>query len=321
MVADKQEYQKASIDCRVPLVRVPIFEMEDKMMKKAFIILSVLVSGLSFPFVKADAGTFVLGAKCWYEATWDSAILDIFDQILTDDLAENGFYNIESDTHIGNGYLAGPVLGYQTSDGVWSFSFAPMVFSGFSQKIVGFSLSDMDLLDIGVPIPVEGNTKVVVDVTRTDYDFAVSYALDHYKDLLPFLEYCKVFMGLKYEKISYDFEITSRVAFFEVTGTDEFDFEVYMPTIGFGVAYPFSQDIVAGIQGGIGVATFHDIDVDNSLAYNVEANVSISPIDKLIIQFGYRYQKFSFDLNSADGKTYSSEDVTYGPTVTLIFTL
>jgi len=293
------------------------------MLKKAHMILWVLVLLLAFPLLKAEAGTFMVGAKCWYETTWDSAMLDIIDELFTDQFSKVGFYNIESDTHAGSGYLAGPVLGYQTSDNIWSFSFAPMVVSNFSQKIIITDLAD--LIFGGVVFPVQGNGRVAIDVTRRDYDFAASYSLLRYKDTFSFLEYCKVFLGLKYESVSYDFQVTTRVATFESTDTIGFDFEVYMPTVGVGFVYPFTDNIVAGIQAGVGVAFFNGIDVDDSLAYNVEANVSISPRDKIIIQFGYRYQEFSFDLHYSDpdndlDKTYKSKDKTYGPTVTLIYT-
>ncbi|MCP4045564.1 MAG: hypothetical protein GY732_06190 [Gammaproteobacteria bacterium] len=291
------------------------------MTKKVYVILWGLVFLLAFSLVKVEAGTFAIGAKYWYETTWDSALLDIVDQIFSDGFEEMGFYNVESDTHVGTGYLAGPVFGYQTSDNLWSISFAPMIISSFSQKIVGSVLADLDLCGTGLPIPVQGNTKTTVDVTRIDYDFAISYSLLDYKDRFSFLEYCKVFLGLKYQSISYDFELTTRVAIFEETDTTEFDYEVYMPTVGVGFVYPLTEDIAAGIQGGIGMARFYDINVDDSLAFNVEATVSIVPVENMIIQFGYRYQEFSFDLQySNPDKTYKSEDKTYGPTVSLIFT-
>lgn len=293
------------------------------MMKKLYMILCVLILLLVFPFFKVEAGTFLVGAKCWYETNWDSAMLNIIDDLFADQFSKVGVYNIQSDTHAGSGYLAGPVLGFQTSDNIWSFSFAPMVVSHFSQKIIITYLADLNLG--GILFPVQGNGRVAIDVTRRDYDLAASYSLHPYKDKFSFLEYCKVFLGLKYESISYDFNITTRVATLEDTGTIGFDFEIYMPTVGVGFVYPFTEEIAAGIQGGVGVAYFSGIDVDNSMAYNVEANLSISPRDNLILQLGYRYQEFSFDLNYSDpdfdlDKTYKSTDTTYGPTVTVIYT-
>ncbi len=291
------------------------------MTKKVYVILWGLVFLLAFSLVKVEAGTFMVGVKYWYETTWDSPMVDIFDQYSTDYLEGFGFYQIESDTQVGTGFLAGPVLGYQTSDNKWSISFAPMLFSNFSQKIVSTNLYDLDLCGDGVLIPVQGNTATTVDVTRLDYDFAVSYSLLDYKDRFSFLEYCKVFFGLKYQNITYDFEYTYGVSILEETEFYQWDWEVYMPTVGVGFVYPFSEDIAATIQGGIGMAFFSGIDVDDSLAYNVEANVNIVPIDKMIIQFGYRYQEFSFDLHTTNpDKTYKSKDRTYGPTVTFIYT-
>lgn len=292
------------------------------MMKKVYTTLLAFVLLWAFPCTKGEAGTFTIGGKYWYETTWDSALLNIVDGIWTETLQEMGFYNIESDLHVGSGYLAGPVLGYQTSDKIWSISFAPMVFSHFSQKVVGSSLIDIDIYDLGpgFGIPFEGNSQFTIDVTRRDYDLAVSYALLNHTDTYSFLEYCRVFLGLKYQTVSYDFGITTRVGIDSFTDEMGFDYKVYMPTVGVGFVFPLSEDVAAGIQGGIGVAHFSDIEVDDSLAFNVEANVNILARDKMIIQFGYRYQKFSFDLEDPDfNKTYESEDKTYGPTLTLTY--
>ncbi len=265
-------------------------------------------------------GTFIVGTKVWYETTWDSALLNIYDQFLSDTLAEGGFYNIESKTYSGSGYLAGPVLGYQSRDRRWSFSFAPMVTSHFSQEIKGSVLMDLDLCSNGILIPVTGNMETVVDVTRRDYDFAFSYSLNQFKDRLSFLEYCKLFLGLKYQDISYDFTLTTQVAIFEESSTEGFDFKVYNPTVGFGFVFPVSEDIVTGVQGGIGLTHFSGINVDTSFAFNFEANVSIVPLDKLVVQFGYRFQKFAFKLHpSGTTNSYSSNDTTYGPTLTAVY--
>jgi opacity protein-like surface antigen len=105
-------------------------------------------------------------------------------------------------------------------------------------------------------------------------------------------------------------------------GEDSFDFKIYMPTVGVGFAYPLTEDIAVGIQGGIGLAHFRGIDADNSAAYNLEATVNIVPRENLIIQFGYRYQKFSFDLQPSDLKeTFKSGDSTCGPTLMFIYSM
>lgn len=312
-------------------------------MKKAYMILWVLVIFPAFFLVNKAAaetfaertkgkviaevsgGTFIAGAKVWYETTWDSALLNIYDELLTDSLTEiprgqGGFYNVESKIYAGSGYLAGPVLGYQSSNKIWSVSFAPMVTSHFSQQIKGSVLMDLDLFGTGDMVPITGNMETIVDVTRLDFDLAGSYSLAQFKDRFFLFEYCKVFAGFKYQDISYDFTFTAQVADFKDTGTRGFDYNVYMPTVGVGIVYPFSEDIVAGVQVGHGVAHFSGIDVEDSLATNIEANVTVLPIDNLIVQFGYRYQQFSFDLK-IDGKTYTSNDITYGPTLTAIYIL
>ncbi len=297
-------------------------------MKKAYVMVWVLVLLLAMPVVQPEAGTFYAGVKFWYETTWDSAMLDIFDQAFADRLErweDYDLYNITSDTYIGSGYLAGPVLGYQTSGNVLSISLAPMVFSSFSQKMESSSLVDYLVYDpyLGdyIWLPMSVISEVSVDVTRTDFDLAVSYALLQFRERVPILEYCKLFLGFKYQEVDYDFKYRIHFAGQSEPGHDEFDYEVYMPTVGIGFVYPFTDDIAVGIQAGIGMAFFTLETVDDGFAYNFEANVNITPIDNMIVQFGYRYQAFVFDLTMADtGEKYESTDKTYGPTVTLVYT-
>ncbi len=77
----------------------------------------------------------MLGAKYWY-AAWDSAVLDWFEKEVGIGFLANGL-TLESDLDMGSGFLAGPLLGYQSDDGIWSVSLAPMVFSSFSQDWEG----------------------------------------------------------------------------------------------------------------------------------------------------------------------------------------
>jgi opacity protein-like surface antigen len=242
------------------------------------------------PFTAAEAGTFMLGAKGWYHATWDSAPLNIVAKQLSEfSLGDPEAERIENEAISGSGYMAGPVLGYQTDNGKLSFSFAPMLVSHFSQDVYGKSM------DWGVK----------VDVSRIDLDFAAAYSL---------FKYLKVFAGFKYQKIEYDIEVT----FGTITSEDNFDFRVYIPSAGIGLAFPLNNSIMAGIQAGAGLAIFSkDIEVENSLAFNLEANVTITPFENAFVQFGYRYQQYTMELEDSDHK---ATDRTYGPTFTFVFT-
>lgn len=292
-------------------------------MKKAYVFLCLLAVLLALHPAKAKAGTYFVGLKSWYETTWDSALLDIYDQNINDDLPSIGFYDVESDTYVGTGYLAGPLFGYQTNDKLWSFSFAPMVVSDFSQEIRGAALYDIDIGSIfgfpGLYMPVTASTKTVVDVTRRDYDLAVSYSLSQFKENYSFFKYCKAYLGLKYQEIDYDFHLTTKVGNLSpLTDTVSFDYQVYVPTLGGGFVYPFTEEIVGGIQVGLGMAHFEGIDVDDSIAYTFEASINISPAESVIVQIGYRYQQFSYDLHTNDGRNFSAVDKTRGPTLSLV---
>jgi len=284
-------------------------------MKKMCIVSLVFLIASAWPISWVEAGTFLVGAKYWYETTWDSAILDINDKIVRDYLETNEYQSIESEVDTGTGYLAGPVFGYQTTDQAWSFSFSPMLLSHFSQEIRGTSVFNFFGLDINGDLfilPMETVQRTEIDVTRRDYDLAVSRA---------FMKYYKVYFGLKYQAVDYKFTTAIQLSSFVDTISLEYDYEVYMPTIGLGFAYPFSEKIVFGAQAGTGLAKFSGLDIDDAIVFNGEANVSIMPIDNYILQLGYRYQEFSFDFKVAETmKTYKFTDRTYGPTLSLIYT-
>lgn len=175
---------------------------------------------------------------------------------MTEEMEKNPdvtFTEIDYETFVGSGYLAGPLLGYQTDDGKWSFSLAPMIMSSFKQDVHGTALVPKaygQTLDL----PFEMNDKTTVNVSRIDFDFAASFSLADYDNLFTFLKYVKLFAGVKSQKIEYEFEYYTRILSMVDTGTIEMDYEVLIPTVGAGVFFPFTNTIVAGVQGGIGMA-------------------------------------------------------------------
>ena len=100
-----------------------------------YVLLFSLVLAYAFSPVTSKAGTFMVGAKYWY-ANWDSAILDWFEKDIGGGFKALGV-ELRSDIDTGSGYLAGPLLGYQTDDGSLAVSLAPMLFSSFSQDWTG----------------------------------------------------------------------------------------------------------------------------------------------------------------------------------------
>lgn len=294
------------------------------MLKRSCVLLWTLLILLSFNHTEAKAGNLTLGVKAWYETTWDSGVLDIFTDLFADTLraADNVTYTrVDYESFIGYGYLAGPVLGYQTSNGKWTFSVAPMILSNYSQSVRGTALVT-EAFGTVLPAPVTVVDKVEVDVTRVDYDFAVSYAFSDANNKGSLLDYTKAYLGLKYQQVDYEFTSNTQIMGLVQSSKIPFDYEVYMPTAGVGFAYPMSQDIFLGLQGGVGVALFEGLNVEDSLTFNIEANISFNPVDNLIMQIGYRYQQFNFNLQDNDtGRNYNSTDQTYGPTLTITYAL
>ncbi|MCU0575214.1 MAG: hypothetical protein MUD15_00110 [Desulfobacterota bacterium] len=285
-------------------------------MKRTCVVLVALTFILGLPLSEARAGTFLVGAKYW-QAQWDSAVLDWFEKDIGAGFAEVGV-TLVSDVDKGSGYLAGPVLGYQTDDGAWAFSFAPMFLSHFSQDWHG--QADTMTLETGI------------DTTRMDYDLAAIYSLAQYQDRASFLRYCRVYAGYKYQTVEYDLTLRYDTDMGQAVYDYTLDARVHMPTVGFGVVYPIFEKLVFGIQGGMGLAlidlkmtdqedvTF-DIYPKYSVSFNGEANVSLLPIDNLVMQLGYRFQEWYLEaMNPRTWEKTESRDRTTGPTLTVVYT-
>jgi len=267
-----------------------------------------LVISMIFPLEKAESGTFFVGTKFWY-ASWDSGILDWMGKEISAQMNANG-WDVTSDAENGSGYLAGPLLGYQSTDGLWSVSLAPMVLSDFSQEL------DLMVDQIGFTF----DTKV--DVTRYDYDLAFAYSLSPLRRWSPFFEYCRVFAGYKYQVVNMDIIVRSSGGIPTDAQKTENDYTVNMPTIGLGVTYPVTHKIALGLQGGLGLAFFDTpADTDSSTTLNAEASLSLVPMDKMIIQLGYRYQEWKYNPSDPEYPVdSSSKDVIAGPILTAVYT-
>ena len=280
-------------------------------MKRAYGTILIVVLFTSLFCSKAYAGTFLVGAKYWWVMSWDSAILAYCDKGLGTEIVKKG-YAYQSESKFDTGYLAGPIFGYQTSDRVWSFGFAPMVISSFSQEL-HVKAWDPDYPGIIVPM----NTDIKME--RQDYDLAVSYSLFQFKDSVSFLEYCKLFAGLKYQTAKADITMTIPDSGF----IESFDikYNLIMPTVGIGVVYPFTDKFYAGIQGGLGLTMISssDLKTENTASYNFECSLDYMPIDKLILQLGFRYQRWDLKITSSDAYPGTYADITYGPTLSCAY--
>jgi hypothetical protein len=265
--------------------------------------------------VTLQAGTFVAGAKLWY-AYWDSAILDWFSKDVAVGFNVLGV-PVTSNIDTGDGYLAGPVLGYQTDDGSLSFTFAAMCFSHFSQDWTG-TAGSMTL-----------NTDV--DTDRKDFDFAVVYSLAKYQDSWSFLKYLSIFGGFKYQTIDYDLSLNYSTLMGPRQFKYKLDSEVYMGTVGAAIAYPISDKFGIGLQAGIGLAlpelnliypdgSNFDISPDATVTYNGEFTLNYMPIRSLLFQLGFRAQVWYLKARSPQRwQETESKDTTYGPTFAIVY--
>lgn len=257
----------------------------------------------------------MFGMKYWY-AYWDSAVLDWFEKDISAGFKSYGL-DLDSDIDPGSGYLAGPLLGYQTQDGTWAISVAPMLFSSFSQDWDG----ETGMMEL----------KTDVDTDRKDVDFAVTYSLSRHQDILSLFKYSRIFAGYKYQTVSYDLALTYNT----MMGQRRFDYElnaqVHMPTLGIGFVYPISDKLALGLQAGAGIALIEleledpdgetfDISPAASIAYNGEFTITYLPINHLIVQLGFRAQLWYLKARSPEWwEETESEDWTYGPTLSVVY--
>lgn len=261
------------------------------------------------------AGTYMLGVKSWY-ANWDSAVLDWFEKDISAGFLSSGV-TLSSKIDAGEGYLAGPVFGYQTNDGTWSVSLAMMLLSDFSQDWDGQAGSMVLHTD--------------VDTKRKDIDLALSHSLARHGDKLSLLKYTKLFVGYKYQTIDYDLGLSYDTMGGQRRFNYKLDAEVHMGTIGAGLAYPVNDKFAVGFQAGVGLALIDleieqpdglgfDISPSASFTYNMEVTATYSPKQNLVLQLGYRAQLWYLEARSPTRwDQTTSEDWTYGPTFTLVY--
>ena len=294
-------------------------------MKKIFVLSLSAFCFLSSPLFGTEMGNFFVGFKYWY-TFWESGALKFFDTQLAQTYNDLGV-PISVDSDPGPGFLSGPIFGYQTPDGKLNVSFAPMVFNHSSQKQ---SITDLS---------ASGETVVSdVDMYRRDFDLAISYSLSDLRSVLPFFEYCKLFVGFKHQVVDLDIDsasYTNGIENFDRSSHMEMNYVAQMPTIGLGIAYPFTQKVVLNVQGGIGLVFLdsedshisidwgdtRSIDPDNSVSYNAEVGLNILPLKKMIVQVGYRYQQWKFSVKNEEDFTQSdnTDDVTHGPGIVVVY--
>ena len=193
-------------------------------MNKKHIILSILMVFL-FPSL-SQAGTFMVGMKGWY-TSWDSAFAKSLGKVVHDDL-ESGTTPIPNTVTIntGTGYLAGPLVGYQTEDRKWSISAAGMLFSSFTQNTKIETTS--------------GQTFVLdMELTRKDLDFTAGYSLS---------DNVKLFAGYKYMYTKADLKLKCTTA---VTDMGWYQSTNNIASLGVGTAFALSDKFLLSGQFGL----------------------------------------------------------------------
>ncbi|MFW5771262.1 MAG: hypothetical protein ACOCX9_07475 [Spirochaetota bacterium] len=244
----------------------------------------------------AHAGTFIAGAKSWF-AFWESGVINQYEKRMKKTIP-----TLESiDKEPGKGFLAGPLLGYQTDNGKWSFGMAAMAFSYFQQEMTG----------------KENGNEVEFDASlrRMDFDLAVNHRLN---------PYIKAIAGYKHQYYKLDIEIKP------VGNSETHTANLSIPTLGIGFSYPLSNSLVAGLQLGIlyvipSVEIEQDpggsmaVETENSFGFNGETAISYLVTQNLIIELGYRLQVYEYTANIPDDPSGDARDLTHGVVVSAYY--
>ena len=259
----------------------------------------------------STAGSYMLGMKGWY-AFWDGSP-DAISGIVDDDLDNGveasldpsftGTVNSESSSSksTGKGYLAGPMLAYQTDDRIWSFSLAFMYLSDFT-----YDTTSSGIFTIGPPENLNGiNTlNYTIELKRREIDVAISRSIS---------SRMKIYAGYKYQSIEETLDVKgtmveTTVPFSgSIDSTTDIKVTFHIPTAGIAFIFPMTDSIFLGVQAGLlyyikpayrtdtkdnnsGLITSESSYYESTLGINTEANISYLRSDKLLFQLGYRYQ-------------------------------
>jgi long-subunit fatty acid transport protein len=185
-----------------------------------------------------------------------------------------------------------------------------MVLSSFSQDWEGYSP--------GMEMDSD------VDLDRIDIDVSANYRLN---------KYMWWFFGYKYQDIDIDFTLSYDTEMgYSITNRYNLKQSVHIPTTGAGFVYSVRENIALGLQLGL-LYSVPDIEMtdndgktytiwtESTFGFNGEFTVNYQPIEKLIVQAGYRYQFFRLDaLQPQTWQKTESDDISHGPTISAVWT-
>ncbi len=257
----------------------------------------------------SNAGTIMLGAKVW-QSWWDSAVGDhtaeAADASLEELFAEGGYLaDFRSDPKQGDGILGGPMLSYQTDDGLWSMSLAWMGFGSFSQ--------DTDLIATvdGIDYAAEYN----LDLDRSEIDFAISRKVS---------ERFKVFFGYKHQNLEYEYDVSDAGGSIPVYKAEA---TMSMSSVGVAYVHPLFDQLYIGVQGGLllvtGTMGYEEMlwpgegyggytNFDTTVGYNGELSLTYMITKKIMLQGGYRLQSIQLKADFANGESLDDTDTVHG---------
>lgn len=300
------------------------------------IVFFALIAAFAVP---ANAGTLYAGAQAWY-SLWDSGMAR-----LQADIAESAIRlkTKEYESQINNlvsslgtfrgteakiedpetkGYLAGPVLGYTTSDKLWTFELTAMLFGSYTSEMNAAININYSAILIGKQtVPVDISTELEIEQREIN--------MEARRGLSDFFEVIAGYKYLGYEtELNMDYDITILgTTLFTTENRVMFKSEMHMLYAGAGAHYSLMNNLNAKAGLSLGLpfygnseneliidGTDFSTDYEIETAYFIMGNIALNYIlsDTVSIDIGYHLRRLTLTVanvdKNLDGKTEDPSD-------------
>jgi hypothetical protein len=304
-----------------------------------------------------QAGTISAGIQTFY-ASWDSGMgkmtASAVEAQLTKEMEQGvssiagftGYSNLEVGDPESSGFVYGPILGYRTEDKKWDFTLALMWFGTYTTSV-----------DASVSATGTGSFPFVVSTTVT-LPFSTEFIIEH-RDIdfqagYMLTELFRIFAGYKYQSYEttlgadYNFNYFGQQLYASHNFTTSAT--MHMPYVGGGIVYAINNWATMRANLGFGFIVAGSMEQDNEISGNIagtpintEYNFSgakvemayclmgniilgITLANRVNIEVGYQYQRFTFKVKDADldadgqaDDSGSETDYFYGFTMSAVY--
>ena len=230
----------------------------------------------------------------------------------------SSFQGLDIEDPKSKGFLYGPTIGYVTSDKKLDFKLDMLLFGKYKTTV------DTDVMmtaNFGLGTTTQKVTFSIEEkMEQRDIDFQAGYMLT---DLF------RVFLGYRYQSMktafnyNYYIQLSGPTNIFSAVDF-RFESEMHMPYLGAGLKIPVADNLIAAINGGIGVPvtgtvdeklianarlgtnyyiinyTFSDGQIEMAYMLFADASLAYTIMERVNLQLGYKYQRFTLKVKDVD---------------------